>query len=148
MRSLANGHSMVQVRALTANICLGEDRVDRKCEVIVMWALFSHVVLSGPYSGNPSRGGMSHGNFPTSSPRTDSPDLGARQSFWSGFPIWPSLRVLELFSRRCRWFNGSSFVAMHRTVKFHYTRRSSHTLSRKFLLHIDLLYWFASCVSH
>ena len=56
---------------------------------------------------------------------------------WSGFPIWPSLRVLELFSRRCRWSNGSSFVAMHSTVKFHYIRRSSHTLSRKFLLHID-----------
>ena len=92
---------MVQERTLTANSCLGEDRVDRKCGVIVMWGSFFHAVLSGSCSGNSCRGGMDHGIFTTSGLRTDSPDQVLVNPSWNGYPIWPSLRVLELFSRRC-----------------------------------------------
>jgi len=46
----------------------------------------------------------------------------------------------RVFSQCCRWFTGSFLVAIRSTVKFHYIHRPSHALSRKFLLHIELLY--------
>ncbi|KAI0783497.1 glycosyltransferase family 2 protein [Abortiporus biennis] len=60
-------------------------------------------------------------------------------------------QVPELISQRRRWLNGSFFAAIHSTVKFFYIYRSSHTLLRKFWIHVELLYqifnlifsWFA-----
>ena len=60
-------------------------------------------------------------------------------------------QVPELISQRRRWLNGSFFAAIHSTVKFHYIYRSSHSMMRKFWIHVELLYqtfnllfsWFA-----
>ncbi|RSH90411.1 Chitin synthase, class 1 [Saitozyma podzolica] len=49
------------------------------------------------------------------------------------------------------WLNGSFFAAIHSIVHFGYLYRSSHSFTRKFFLHIDLVYqtvnlvfsWFA-----
>ncbi|WWC88212.1 uncharacterized protein L201_003117 [Kwoniella dendrophila CBS 6074] len=59
--------------------------------------------------------------------------------------------VPELVSQRRRWLNGSFFAAIHSIVHFGYLYRSSHTFTRKFFLHIELIYqtlsmifaWFA-----
>jgi len=56
-----------------------------------------------------------------------------------------------LISQRRRWLNGSFFAAIHSIVHFHYLYRSSHTLMRKFWIHIEMVYqvynlifsWFA-----
>ncbi|KAG2047518.1 glycosyltransferase family 2 protein [Suillus hirtellus] len=60
-------------------------------------------------------------------------------------------QIPELISQRRRWFNGSFFVAIHSTVHFYYLYRSSHSLMRKFWIHIEMFYqlysfifaWFA-----
>ncbi|KZT12244.1 glycosyltransferase family 2 protein [Laetiporus sulphureus 93-53] len=60
-------------------------------------------------------------------------------------------QVPELISQRRRWLNGSFFAAIHGTVKFYYIYRSSHTLLRKFWIHVEFIYqtfnlffsWFA-----
>ena len=60
-------------------------------------------------------------------------------------------QVPELISQRRRWLNGSFFAAIHSTFKFHYIYRSSHTVMRKFWIHVELVYqvfnlifsWFA-----
>ena len=47
--------------------------------------------------------------------------------------------------------NGSFFAAIHSTVHFHYIYRSSHSVFRKFWIHVEMLYqlfnlifsWFA-----
>ncbi|KAJ7647716.1 glycosyltransferase family 2 protein [Roridomyces roridus] len=60
-------------------------------------------------------------------------------------------QVPELISQRRRWLNGSFFAAVHSTVHFHYIYRSSHSLLRKFWIHVEILYqlfnlifaWFA-----
>ncbi|KAI0027761.1 glycosyltransferase family 2 protein [Vararia minispora EC-137] len=60
-------------------------------------------------------------------------------------------QVPELVSQRRRWLNGSFFAAIHSTVKFHYIYRSSHSFTRKFWIHVELVYqtfnlvfsWFA-----
>lgn len=60
-------------------------------------------------------------------------------------------QVPELISQRRRWLNGSFFAGIHGTVKFHYIYRSSHSLLRKFWIHIEFIYqtfnllfsWFA-----
>ncbi|EKM49889.1 glycosyltransferase family 2 protein [Phanerochaete carnosa HHB-10118-sp] len=60
-------------------------------------------------------------------------------------------QVPELISQRRRWLNGSFFAAIHSTVHFHYIYRSSHSLFRKFWIHVEMLYqlfnlifsWFA-----
>nr|KIR48602.1 chitin synthase [Cryptococcus bacillisporus CA1280] len=59
--------------------------------------------------------------------------------------------VPELVSQRRRWLNGSFFAAIHSIVHFGYLYRSSHTFTRKFFLHVELVYqtlnmifaWFA-----
>ncbi|EIW73092.1 hypothetical protein TREMEDRAFT_70893 [Tremella mesenterica DSM 1558] len=59
--------------------------------------------------------------------------------------------VPELVSQRRRWLNGSFFAAIHSIVHFGYLYRSSHSVLRKFFLHIELIYqtinlifsWFA-----
>lgn len=59
--------------------------------------------------------------------------------------------VAELVSQRRRWLNGSFFAAIHSIVHFGYLYRSSHSFTRKFFLHIELVYqtlnmvfaWFA-----
>nr|ODN74974.1 chitin synthase [Cryptococcus depauperatus CBS 7841] len=59
--------------------------------------------------------------------------------------------VPELVAQRRRWLNGSFFAAIHSIVHFGYLYRSSHTFTRKFFLHIELVYrefymifaWFA-----
>ena len=48
------------------------------------------------------------------------------------------------------------FIVIHSTVKFYHVHRSSHVLSQKFLLPVELFYegfslifsWFSLCVSH
>ncbi|KAG8968969.1 Chitin synthase, class 1 [Tulasnella sp. 419] len=60
-------------------------------------------------------------------------------------------QVPELISQRRRWLNGSFFAAIHSTVKFGYIYRSSHTVARKFWIHVEMFYqtfnlifsWFA-----
>ncbi|KAI0051502.1 glycosyltransferase family 2 protein [Auriscalpium vulgare] len=60
-------------------------------------------------------------------------------------------QVPELVSQRRRWLNGSFFAAIHSTVHFHYIYRSSHSVIRKFWIHVELVYqtfnlifsWFA-----
>ncbi|KIP07919.1 glycosyltransferase family 2 protein [Phlebiopsis gigantea 11061_1 CR5-6] len=60
-------------------------------------------------------------------------------------------QVPELISQRRRWLNGSFFAAIHSTVHFHYIYRSSHSIFRKFWIHVEMLYqlfnlifsWFA-----
>ncbi|TFY62620.1 hypothetical protein EVJ58_g3752 [Rhodofomes roseus] len=60
-------------------------------------------------------------------------------------------QVPELISQRRRWLNGSFFASIHGTVKFHYIYRSSHSLLRKFWIHVEFIYqtfnlffsWFA-----
>lgn len=60
-------------------------------------------------------------------------------------------QVPELVSQRRRWLNGSFFAAIHSLVHFHYIYRSSHSLMRKFWIHIEMFYqsfnllfsWFA-----
>ena len=57
----------------------------------------------------------------------------------------------EFIGQRRRWLNGSFFAAIHSTFKFHYIYRSSHTVMRKFWIHVELVYqvfnlifsWFA-----
>lgn len=49
-------------------------------------------------------------------------------------------QVPELISQRRRWLNGSFFAAIHSTFKFHYIYRSSHTVLRKFWIHVELIY--------
>ncbi|CCL99770.1 uncharacterized protein FIBRA_01792 [Fibroporia radiculosa] len=49
-------------------------------------------------------------------------------------------QVPELISQRRRWLNGSFFAGIHGTVKFHYIYRSSHTLLRKFWIHVEFIY--------
>jgi hypothetical protein len=49
-------------------------------------------------------------------------------------------QVPELISQRRRWINGSFFAAVHSIVKFNYIYRSSHTTTRKFWLHVQLVY--------
>jgi chitin synthase len=60
-------------------------------------------------------------------------------------------KVPELISQRRRWLNGSFFAAVHSIVHFRYIYRSSHTLMRKFWIHVEMVYqlfnlifsWFA-----
>lgn len=60
-------------------------------------------------------------------------------------------QVPELISQRRRWLNGSFFAAIHSTFHFHYIYRSSHSVLRKFWIHVEMLYqlfnlifsWFA-----
>ncbi|KAG8908388.1 Chitin synthase, class 1, partial [Tulasnella sp. 403] len=60
-------------------------------------------------------------------------------------------QVPELISQRRRWLNGSFFAAIHSLVKFGYIYRSSHTVARKFWIHVEMVYqlynlifsWFA-----
>ena len=62
-----------------------------------------------------------------------------------------ALQVPELISQRRRWLNGSFFAGIHSTVHFYYIYRSSHSLLRKFWIHVEVLYqtfnlifsWFA-----
>ncbi|WFD36791.1 chitin synthase [Malassezia cuniculi] len=57
----------------------------------------------------------------------------------------------ELITQRRRWLNGSFFAGIHSIIKFGYIYRSSHPLSRKLLLHVEMIYqaiqlffsWFA-----
>lgn len=59
--------------------------------------------------------------------------------------------VAELISQRRRWLNGSFFAAVHSIIKFGRIYRSRHSVFRKFVLHIEMLYqtfmlffsWFA-----
>ncbi|ODO12122.1 hypothetical protein I350_00908 [Cryptococcus amylolentus CBS 6273] len=59
--------------------------------------------------------------------------------------------VPELVSQRRRWLNGSFFAAIHSIFHFGYLYRSSHTVTRKLFLHVELVYqtlsmifaWFA-----
>ena len=55
-------------------------------------------------------------------------------------------RASELISQRRRWLNGSFFAAIHAIIKFGYIYRSKHSFFRKFLLHLEILYQFASLV--
>ena len=63
----------------------------------------------------------------------------------------PLVQVPELVSQRRRWLNGSFLAAIHGIVKFHYIYRSSHSYTRKFFIHVELVYhvfniifsWFA-----
>lgn len=48
--------------------------------------------------------------------------------------------VAELMSQRRRWLNGSFFAAIHSIIKFGRIYRSSHSIGRKILLHIEMLY--------
>ncbi|KAF9524129.1 chitin synthase [Crepidotus variabilis] len=49
-------------------------------------------------------------------------------------------QVPELISQRRRWLNGSFFAAVHSTFHFHYIYRSSHTVFRKFWIHVEMFY--------
>ncbi|KAJ2918726.1 hypothetical protein MD484_g1699, partial [Candolleomyces efflorescens] len=49
-------------------------------------------------------------------------------------------QVPELISQRRRWLNGSFFAAVHSVVHFHYLYRSSHSLMRKFWIHVEMFY--------
>ncbi|KAJ6589955.1 glycosyltransferase family 2 protein [Mycena vulgaris] len=55
-------------------------------------------------------------------------------------------QVPELISQRRRWLNGSFFAAVHSTVHFHYIYRSSHSLIRKFWIHVEILYQFFNLI--
>ncbi|KAF7351028.1 Chitin synthase [Mycena sanguinolenta] len=55
-------------------------------------------------------------------------------------------QVPELISQRRRWLNGSFFAAVHSTVHFHYIYRSSHSLLRKFWIHVEILYQFFNLI--
>ena len=48
--------------------------------------------------------------------------------------------VAELISQRRRWLNGSFFAAIHSIIKFGRIYRSKHSVFRKFLLHVEMLY--------
>jgi chitin synthase len=56
----------------------------------------------------------------------------------------------ELVSKRgCswrRWLNGSFFAAVHSTFHFYYIYRSSHTLMRKFWIHVEMVYQFLNLI--
>lgn len=54
--------------------------------------------------------------------------------------------VPELISQRRRWLNGSFFAGIHSIVKFRYIYRSSHSVGRKFALHIELIYQFIALI--
>lgn len=55
-------------------------------------------------------------------------------------------QVPELVSQRRRWLNGSFFAAIHSIVHFGYLYRSSHSVARKFFLHIECLYQFVNII--
>lgn len=60
-------------------------------------------------------------------------------------------QVPELISQRRRWLNGSFFAAIHSIFHFYHIYRSSHSLARKVLITIEMVYqtfnlifsWFA-----
>lgn len=49
-------------------------------------------------------------------------------------------QIPELISQRRRWLNGSFFAAIHSIIKFNYIYRSNHSLFRKTVLHIEMVY--------
>lgn len=63
----------------------------------------------------------------------------------------PAFQIPDLVSQRRRWLNGSFFASLHATFHFYYLYRSRHSATRKFFLHILILYqaiqlvfsWFA-----
>jgi chitin synthase len=55
-------------------------------------------------------------------------------------------QVPELISQRRRWLNGSFFAAVHSTVHFHYIYRSSHSVLRKFWIHVEIFYQFFNLI--
>ena len=136
---------------------LAEDRVRGECNVNVILAFVSHISLFfRSCAGNSFLSEAHHGFFTTSSPRTLLPTrrircvsicLGKTSQLDFSSPV----QVPELVSQRRRWLNGSFFAAIHGIVKFHYIYRSSHSLARKFFIHIELVYqifniifsWFA-----
>jgi cellulose synthase/poly-beta-1,6-N-acetylglucosamine synthase-like glycosyltransferase len=60
-------------------------------------------------------------------------------------------QIPDLVSQRRRWLNGSFFASLHATFHFYYLYRSRHSATRKFFMHILILYqaiqlvfsWFA-----
>lgn len=52
----------------------------------------------------------------------------------------------ELISQRRRWLNGSFFTSIHAIMKFGYIYRSKHSIGRKILLHVEMLYQLAQLV--
>jgi chitin synthase len=55
-------------------------------------------------------------------------------------------QVPELISQRRRWLNGSFFAAVHSTFHFYYIYRSSHTVMRKFWIHVEMVYQFLNLI--
>jgi len=55
-------------------------------------------------------------------------------------------QVPELISQRRRWLNGSFFAAVHSTFHFYYIYWSSHTVLRKFWIHVEMFYQFLDLV--
>jgi cellulose synthase/poly-beta-1,6-N-acetylglucosamine synthase-like glycosyltransferase len=55
-------------------------------------------------------------------------------------------QVPELISQPRRWLNGSFFAAIHSTFHFYYIYRSSHTVVRKFWIHVEMFYQFLNLV--
>ena len=55
-------------------------------------------------------------------------------------------QVPELISQRRRWLNGSFFAAIHSTFHFYYIYRSSHSLTRKFWIHVEMAYQFLNLI--
>lgn len=111
----------------TANMYLAEDR-------ILCWELVS------------KRGGSWILHYVKSAYAvTDVPDQ-ARFSFRRVVHVLKICQVPELISQRRRWLNGSFFAAVHSTVHFHYIYRSSHSLIRKFWIHVEILYQFFNLI--
>ncbi|KAK6453988.1 chitin synthase family protein [Scheffersomyces xylosifermentans] len=54
--------------------------------------------------------------------------------------------LAEFILQRRRWLNGSFFAAIYALVKFPKVWKSSHSLSRKIILHIEFFYQFLNLV--
>ena len=52
--------------------------------------------------------------------------------------------VPEFISQRRRWLNGAFFAAVYSLVHFKQIWHTSHSISRKVLLHIEFVYQFVS----